>query len=83
MRGMSGPEHYREAERLLEEVEQTYIANVGDPWCAAQEVRYVHDPHARALIVQTAQVHATLAAAAATIDDAIPQRATAWSEVLA
>jgi hypothetical protein len=61
---VNGPEHWREAERLLE---------------LAVSNRDVHKPS----VYQRAQVHATLALAAATVAN-IPKggRETAWSEVL-
>ena len=48
---MTGPQHYREAERLLD--------------LADDQARGGHD-HAEAMAVANAQVHATLALAAAT-----------------
>ena len=49
---MTGPEHYREAERLIEQAHQAQADN--GPGCGSEE-----------LLVE-AQVHATLAIAAAT-----------------
>lgn len=69
MRGMSGPEHYREAERLLEVASR----DVSENWP-------VMTGEHKADLIAAAQVHATLAAAAATID---PAGVAAWSEVLA
>lgn len=53
---MSGPEHYREAERILDE-------DLVD--AAEQQIK----PEGAAVIVAQAQVHATLALAAATAAD--------------
>ncbi len=50
--GMSGPEHYREAERLIEQTHQVQADNGPDRWSEA--------------LLTEAQVHATLAIAAAT-----------------
>jgi hypothetical protein len=52
---MTGPEHYQEAERLLE----------AEPQCSCPMYGCVH--HQVSLL--SAQVHATLAAAAATASD--------------
>lgn len=48
---MNGPEHYREAERLIER---------------ARSDAGIADPAAAAMVLMDAQVHATLALAAAT-----------------
>ena len=61
---MSGPEHYQEAERILAEIE-------GTP-ALSNEIE--------ALFAFRAQVHATLALAAATAIDPDMQRAE-WREV--
>lgn len=61
---MTGPEHYREAEKLLRTTEHFY--NGG-------QTRSVEGPSERALA--KAQVHATLAAAAATIEMALAMQA--------
>jgi hypothetical protein len=61
---MNGPEHYREAERLLDEVHKAVQAFPGNT---------IADPRAQQMygnIVARAQVHATLAQVAATIDAA-------------
>lgn len=50
---MNGPEHYREAERLVDRAESGVRLDPGDPW------------------LLLAQVHATLALAAATAYPAI------------
>ena len=66
-RGMNGPEHYREAERLMD---SAVTWSVTDP--------------ARVDQIASAQVHATLALAAATAD-LIPAECTRsvqeWTEV--
>lgn len=61
---MTGPEHYREAEGLLD---------------ALQELR--HDDLARTEVVARAQVHATLALAAATAEG--EHCANGWTSALA
>lgn len=68
---MSGPEHYREAERLLErhtkaldQVKQMVTASSSSPEVAAAAVAVANS------LVTCAQVHATLALAAATAYDA-------------
>lgn len=55
---MNGPEHYREAERLLDEV----LGNVTNPM-----ITYAED----AAQLAAAQVHATLALTAATVQEAV------------
>lgn len=67
---MTGPGHYVEAERLLAEVHRCRIAEDGDPacpFCARSNAR--------------AQVHATLALAAATVRLRTPTAGN-WDEVL-
>ena len=59
---MNGPEHYREAERLLREVNREQAPNFEGT------IRPVHHDGLRAEMVAQAQVHATLAHAAAVID---------------
>lgn len=54
----TGPEHYREAERLLEQA----AVDSRDPMR-----RYVEDAN----VIAAAQVHATLALAAATAEDVV------------
>jgi hypothetical protein len=58
---MTGPEHYRAAERLLSDASFTSIA--GTP--VTREGRPV-EPKIHATLIDLAQVHATLALAAAT-----------------
>lgn len=62
---MTGPEHYREAERLL--TERVFVGRYGTEISTFEE------------IVAAAQVHATLALAAATAIDPDTQRAE-WRE---
>lgn len=57
---MNGPDHYREAERLLIEVNREQSPNFEGT------IRPVHHDGLRAEMVAQAQVHATLAHAAAT-----------------
>lgn len=59
---MSGPEHFREAERLIELIRQLPHPDVGSPTAHA-DVQAVLDGSAS--IAAQAQVHATLALAAA------------------
>ncbi|GAB3223511.1 hypothetical protein GCM10027586_12880 [Kineococcus gypseus] len=61
---MTGPEHYRKAEDLLDKAKQS------------------SDPTLIGALLQTAQVHATLALAAATIQSGSPlySSAQAWHE---
>jgi hypothetical protein len=77
---MTGPEHYREAERLLEHANSTYLDSSDDPAPRAEyatEAEYFealqisNDLHEQAMrtaawTTAQAQVHATLALAAAT-----------------
>ncbi|MFD4195941.1 hypothetical protein [Amycolatopsis thermoflava] len=73
---MTGPEHYREAERLLE------MASVSTAQDAYREVPLDRPPSP---FVEAAQVHATLALAAATAmggDLDVPEW-TAWRRVAA
>lgn len=63
---MNGPEHYREGERLLDEARGT------NP-----QITYAKD----ATQLAAAQVHATLALAAATVTRFAPTDAAAWNEV--
>ena len=64
---MTGPEHYAEAERLLTD--------------AFDEVR--HGDPAEAVVLAQAQVHATLALAAATAVGTAGPDGHAWAEVAA
>lgn len=72
---MSGPEHYREAERLLGVAADPVTA--ARPGVTAQTI---------AGVLAVAQVHATLAAAAATIEAAraglVQDLAPEWRETL-
>ncbi|MFF7534911.1 hypothetical protein ACFZB2_38365 [Streptomyces bobili] len=82
-----GPEHYREAERLLEHATSTFLDSSDDPAPRAEyatEAEYVealqisNDLHEQAMrtaawTTAQAQVHATLALAAATRDAGIPR----------
>lgn len=77
---MTGPEHYREAERLLRNVDAASASEIGD------------HPDVVALAIAEAQVHATLALAAATAYPAVKDRepsgavaedAAAWAAVTA
>lgn len=61
---MTGPEHYREAERLIEEAN-----HVGH-----------EDPQRGVGIIAAAQVHATLAFAAATVTGLNDHPACDWDE---
>ena len=65
---MNGPEHYREAERLLVHVDRSVVDQFGDgaEW-ARQELAQ-------------AQVHATLALAAATAMDGDNMPAADWDQ---
>lgn len=98
---MTGPEHYREAERLLAHATDTFLDSSDDPAPRAEyatEAEYVealqisHDLHAEAMrtaawTTAQAQVHATLALAAATaLVDETPRSDShseyrAWSNV--
>jgi hypothetical protein len=66
---MTGPEHYRAAERRIEEAHT--VQHDSGPGCGSEE------------ILAEAQVHATLALAAATIDAAYGQMSitseSAWA----
>lgn len=65
---MTGPEHYRAAERILAGVKTPDGAIVVDPGTAE--------------VIAAAQVHATLALAAATVDrSGVEFDSDAWSEV--
>jgi len=64
---MDGPGHYREAERLLV-----------DAWVPSGEWDSVNHGRTREELLTAAQVHATLALAAAT---GLPGQGTAWREV--
>lgn len=79
---MTGPEHYRESERLLSDA--SFTSTSGTP--VTREGRPV-EPRIHAALINRAQVHATLALAAAT---AIPTARAqllaemkAWSEAAA
>ena len=63
---MNGPEHYREAERLLREVNREQAPNFEGT------IRPVHHDGLRAEMVAQAQVHATLALTAAQVDTTDP-----------
>lgn len=58
---MNGPNHYRKAEQLLQSAQR--VLDADDPLTAAAAMQ------AAPLIVAAAQVHATLALAAATVAD--------------
>ncbi|MFD5058222.1 hypothetical protein [Streptomyces sp. NPDC058394] len=99
---MTGPEHYREAEKLLRQAEGEFLDNSDEAGPRAQyatdaewvgAVRYANEAHERSLVTASwmsaqAQVHATLALAAATAmgapvdgeaDSGLPPRdAEAW-----
>lgn len=76
---MNGPEHYREAEKLLAQAESAYLDDSDDAlprdqyatdaeWCEA--LKFADEMHEKGLrlagwLTAQAQVHATLAAAAA------------------
>ena len=64
----TGPEHYREAEKLLTAANRRIIGN---------DAEWLHPPVRRAELRAEAQVHATLALAAAT---ASRDPITAWRE---
>lgn len=64
---MNGPEHFREAERLLENATKLVKQNEGKA-TASQAARDVMD--GARLLVAKAQVHATLAHAAAQVTTA-------------
>lgn len=76
---MTGPDHYAKAERLVESMRQEMVGSPGQPL-------RTHEQQAR--LAAEAQVHATLALAAATIDAAeagphnVPNTAR-WQEVKA
>lgn len=66
----SGPHHYTEAERLIKIAEREYgDSQAGDPYPAC------------AATLAAAQVHATLALAAATVVD-LDEGDSAWMDVL-
>lgn len=77
---MTGPEHYRTAEELIAGAMKHRFGNDGD-WQKDPERHHIAD----ALIAE-AQVHATLALAAATAlchpgdDQTLPEDANAWVE---
>ena len=72
---MTGPEHYREAERLNLEAE-SLVSEVGNILATAKTDA--------ALIVGRAMVHATLALAAASVADRLPGiDREAWQEATA
>lgn len=69
--GMNGPQHYREAERLLELASDELLRN---------------DPRHVAWALTAAQVNATLAVAAAIVDTQLvgnTRTLAAWAEVIA
>lgn len=77
---MNGPSHYREAERLLHEVNREQAPNFEGT------IRPVHHDGLRDEMVAQAQVHATLAQVAATVapvarDDDPKAHDRAWIEV--
>ena len=78
---MTGPEHYRQAERLLAAVNQ----RIGND----DRNEYVQTPSRRSELTAQAQVHATLAHAAATVDlfalygQAGEESQKAWRDVVA
>ena len=79
---MTGPEHYREAERLAEQADEWLDADHG--WKASMSTS--ERLERRAADLAAAQVHATLALAAATAlstvtDEAPMAEFDAWSEV--
>jgi hypothetical protein len=68
---MTGPEHYLEAERLIAMARESHHADL-----------YGHESDAQsALILADAQVHATLAAAAATALSGERLEGRAWADV--
>jgi hypothetical protein len=67
---MTGPEHYREAERLIGMARESHHADL-----------YGHESDSQsALILADAQVHATLASAAATALGTARAETMAWAE---
>lgn len=76
---MNGPQHYAEAERLLDIASATYEQAAGvDREVDDDELRWMQTS------IEQAKVHATLAAAAATIDALPPSEpalANAWGSV--
>jgi hypothetical protein len=74
---MTGPEHYAEAERLLAERDAVHPV---DTFGAGSRR---HGDHERDDMLASAQVHATLAQAAATLDARLNKHLLAdWAEVL-
>jgi hypothetical protein len=71
---MNGPDHYREAERLLDE------CCTDDGFFPAEDDADM-DHHRNPLMA--AQVHATLALAASNIEAATRRPSAAWTEVVA
>lgn len=69
---MTGPEHYREAERLERQAEIQY----GDSWSDELHPQWT-------FTIQRAQVHATLALAAATIETKLVGTHRDWMDVVA
>lgn len=74
---MTGPEHYRRAEELLANIPS--ITDHHAMGGVEQEPTYIESMHLPAVAV--AQVHATLAAAAATALGEAPAETRAWTEV--
>jgi uncharacterized protein YijF (DUF1287 family) len=74
---MTGPEHYRAAERSLAEVAARSSAMHGQTMTAAQSME-MHAAIANG--IASAQVHATLALAAATISAGYPDGAPAGTD---
>ena len=83
---MTGPEHYREAERLLARTVNESISDEGEDHYDCDDTKGGYDYS----YLHAAQVHATLALAAATADRPIVRPlgtdgtaiARAWSEAI-
>ncbi|ROZ88980.1 hypothetical protein [Gordonia sp. OPL2] len=80
---MNGPDHYREAERLVDLAVDgmAEVALAGIPGVTTQQLAEAFQTHDT--VIRCAQVHATLALAAATTLQHLrsPDTATAWREI--
>lgn len=81
---MTGPEHYKEAERLIEiaaKLTETTVGYAKENGASAADMQ-VMAAHSSNFLAE-AQVHATLAAAAAAVDQHDSMAKQAWSHAMA
>jgi len=81
-----GPAAYRRAADLLEQAFAVHVVGVGDPWCSSPEFRAVLPEGERDRYIAAAQVYATLAHAAAVVEQTGARGpgdiSVAWSDLV-